>query len=52
MFDVGRDLPAERTGILLAEVDLVFRAVEPEPQRLVSWAAIKVVFEFDSDPYL
>jgi hypothetical protein len=26
MFDVGRDLPAEPAGILLAEVDLVFRA--------------------------
>src|SRR2546423_9731018 len=26
MFDVGRDLPAERSGVLLAEVDLVFRA--------------------------
>ena len=50
MFDVGRDLPAEPAGILLAEVDLVFGAAEPEPQRLICWASIKVVFEFDSDP--
>jgi hypothetical protein len=50
MFDVGRDLPAELAGILLAEVDLVFGAAEPEPQRLIRWASIKVIFEFDSDP--
>jgi len=49
MFDVGRDLPAERAGILLIEIDLVVRAAQPEPQRLVCWASIKVVFEFDSD---
>jgi len=50
MVNVGRDLPAEPAGILLAEVDLVVGAAEPEPQRLIRWAAIKVVFEFDSDP--
>jgi hypothetical protein len=48
--DVGRDLLAEGGGVLRAEVDLVVGAVEPEPQRLVGWAAVKVVFEFDSDP--
>jgi hypothetical protein len=36
--------------VLLAEVDLVFRAAEPEPQRFVCWASIKVVFEFDTYP--
>ena len=50
MFNVGRDLPAEPAGVLLAEVDLVVGAAEPEPQRLIRWASIKVVFEFDSDP--
>src|SRR5438876_11754003 len=50
MFDVGRDLPAERAGVLLTEIDFVFGAAEPEPQRLDCWASIKVVFEFDSDP--
>src|SRR6266566_967174 len=50
MFDVGRDLPAESAGILLAEVDLVLQAAYPEPQRLHCWASIKVVFEFYSDP--
>jgi len=50
MFYVGRDLPAESDGILLIKVDLVFGAAEPEPQRLIRWASIKVVFEFDSDP--
>jgi len=50
MLDVGRDLPAELAGIRLSEVDLVFHAAEPEPQRLVCGASIKVVFEFDTDP--
>src|SRR6266513_820382 len=50
MFYVGRDLPAESDGILLIKVDLVFGAAEPEPQRLIRWASIKVVFEFDTDP--
>jgi hypothetical protein len=35
MVNVGRDLPAEPAGILLAEVDLVVGAAEPEPQRLI-----------------
>ena len=51
MVEVGRDLPAELAGIGLSEVDLIFLAVEPEPQGLVSGAAIKVVFEFDSEPF-
>jgi hypothetical protein len=50
VFDVGRDLPAEPAGILLAEVDLVFGAAQPEPQRLLRWTSIKVVFEFNNDP--
>ena len=37
-------------AFFLFEIDLVVRAAQPEPQRLVCWASIKVVFEFDSDP--
>jgi hypothetical protein len=34
MLDVGRQLLAERPGILLAQIDLVLGAAEPEPHRL------------------
>src|SRR5262249_60552924 len=45
VLDVGRDLPAEPAGVLLAEVDLVVHAAEPEPQRLIRRAFIKVVLD-------
>jgi len=38
---------AERSGVLLTQVDLILRATEPEPHGLICWAAIKVVFQRD-----
>jgi hypothetical protein len=45
--DEGLELAAERLGVLLAQVDLVRRAVEGEPHRLIRRAAIKIVFQND-----
>jgi hypothetical protein len=39
-----RELFAELRGVLLAQVDLVFRAAHPEPHGLVRRSAIKIVF--------
>jgi hypothetical protein len=47
MADEGRELAAERPGVLLAQVDLVHRAVEGEPHRLIRRAAIQIVFQDD-----
>jgi hypothetical protein len=47
MADEGLELAAERLGVLLAQVDLVRRAVEGEPHRLIRGAAIKIVFQND-----
>jgi hypothetical protein len=47
MADEGLKLAAERLGVLLAQVDLVCRAVEGEPYRLIGRAAIKIVFQND-----
>ena len=47
MADEGLELAAERLGVLLAQVDLVRRAVEGEPHRLFRGAAIKIVFQND-----
>jgi hypothetical protein len=43
----GRQSPAERSGVLGAQVDLVLGAAEPESHRHIRRAAIKVVFERD-----
>src|SRR5215472_7975962 len=45
--DEQSDLPAERRGVLLAQIDLVLRAVQPEPHRLRRRAPIKIVFQRD-----
>jgi hypothetical protein len=45
--DKGHQLPAERSGVLGAQVDLVLGAAEPESHRLIRRAAIKVVFQRD-----
>jgi hypothetical protein len=50
MFDEGRELLTEPGGVLLAQVDLVHRAVYPEAQRLVCRTAIKIVFSRDGCP--
>ena len=42
--DVGGELPAEGGGICCAQVDLVAGAVDSEPDRLIRWAAVEVVF--------
>jgi len=34
-------------GVLLAQIDLIVRAVDPEPHRLIGRAAVKIVFERD-----
>jgi len=44
MLDEGRELFAERPGVLLAQVDLVLGAAYPEPHRLGCRASIKIVF--------
>jgi hypothetical protein len=44
MLNKRRQLPAERPGILLVQVDLVLCASDPEPHRLVCRAAFKIVF--------
>jgi hypothetical protein len=44
MFDEGCGLLTERPGVLLVQVDLVLRAVHPEPQGLVCRAAVKIIF--------
>src|SRR6185312_4362400 len=43
----GCELPAERPGVLPAQVDLVDHAVQPEPHRLVGRAPVKIVFQHD-----
>jgi hypothetical protein len=47
VFDVRREPLAERPGVLLAQVDLVRRAAEPELHRLVGRASVQIVFECD-----
>jgi hypothetical protein len=50
MIDEGCQLAAERAGVLLAQIDLVLRAVYPEPHRFGRRAPIKIIFEFDGNP--
>jgi hypothetical protein len=51
MSDEGCDLPPERRGVLLAQIDLVLCAAQPESQRLIGRAAVKIVFQCDGrDP--
>jgi hypothetical protein len=49
MFDVGRDLPPELAGVLLAEVDLVVGAAEPNRSIWSAGPPSRVVFEFNGD---
>src|SRR4249919_4033629 len=49
VFDERSDLPAERCGVLLARVDLVLGAAQPEPHRLIRRTAIKIVFQCDGN---
>jgi hypothetical protein len=43
------ELLAERGGVLLVQVDLIVRAADGEPHRLLRRAAIQVIVEGDSD---
>jgi len=45
---VGRELLAERGGILGVQVDLVVGAIEREPDDLFGWAAGQIVLEDDA----
>src|SRR5262245_29850504 len=47
MDEEGCELPAERPGVLPAQIDLVIHAVQPEPHRLVRRAPVKVVLQYD-----
>src|SRR6266487_6207102 len=47
MVDEGRELAAERRGVLPAQIDLILRAVQAESHRLIRPAPIKIVFERD-----
>jgi hypothetical protein len=42
-----RQLAAERPRVVLAQVDLIRRAAEPEPHRLIRRAPVKIVFQHD-----
>ena len=41
MFDIRRELAAERCGVLLAQIDLILRAAEPTPtvMSLMGWSS-------------
>jgi hypothetical protein len=45
--DIRRDLLAERRRVLLAQIDLVLKAAEPEPYRLVRRTAGQIIFQRD-----
>src|SRR5262249_53346928 len=47
VLDERRQLLAERRRVPLAQIDLIVRATEGEPHRLVRGAAIKIVFQRD-----
>jgi len=47
VLDERRQLLAERGRVLLAQIDLIVRATEGEPHRLIRRAAIKVVLQRD-----
>jgi hypothetical protein len=44
MIDKRRELFAELRGVLLTQVDLVFRAAHAEPHGLIRRPAVKIVF--------
>jgi hypothetical protein len=44
VFDEGSQLLAERLGVLFVQIDLTLRTGEPEPQRLICWAPVQIVF--------
>jgi hypothetical protein len=50
MVDKRRELFAELRGVLLAQIDLVFRAGHAEPHGLVRRSTVKVVFQRDDCP--
>ena len=47
MLDEGRELAAERGGVLSAQIDLVVGAANSEPDRLIRRPSVKIVFQHD-----
>jgi hypothetical protein len=47
MIDERGERAAQRRGVLLAQIDLILGAIHPEPHRLVCWAPIKIILEFE-----
>jgi hypothetical protein len=45
VLDERRELPAERIGVLCAQIDLVIGTAEPKSHRLIRRAPIKVIFQ-------
>jgi cytochrome c551/c552 len=48
MIDKGCELFAELRGVLLAQVDFVLCAVDPEPHGLIRTARIQIIFQRDN----
>jgi hypothetical protein len=44
VLDEGGEVLPERAGVLFIQIDLVLHATKPEPQRLTSWASVKIIF--------
>jgi hypothetical protein len=47
VLDARLELLAEDMRLLCAHVDLILRALEPEPHRLLGRAAVQIVFQRD-----
>jgi hypothetical protein len=48
VLSIGRELLAERGGVLGVQVDLIVGAIEREPDGLLGWAAGQVVLQDDA----
>jgi hypothetical protein len=44
VLDEGCEFLPERPGVLLIQINLVLRAAEPEPDRLMGRAPVKIIF--------
>jgi hypothetical protein len=47
VIDERRELMPEPARVLGAEVNLVLRTAQPEPQRLVCGTPVKIIFQLD-----
>ncbi len=48
VLSIGRELLAERGGVLGVQVDLIVGAIEREPDGLLGWAAGQVILQDDA----